>query len=105
MTEIINPADFQKCVTIKTPGYSVMYALTNDNNLTYGDIISGLLHDALYIIKGDTSHCAENIFISHNDKIQYDLANKVIFKENKATVDITFDNNVCNYDYKSCVEM
>ena len=63
MTEIINPADFQKCVTIKTPGYSVMYALTNDNNLTYGDIISGLLHDALYIIKGDTRHCAENIFI------------------------------------------
>lgn len=102
MVDVLNPADFKYCVSIKTPANSTMYALTNDDNITYGDVLTSILHEANYkIIQGDINDRTEHLFLKHNGKPRYDLYQKVIFKNYIACVEMIFDSRAKNHNYES----
>ena len=98
MTSVINPADFKYCITIDTPSYNKMYALSNDDNLTYGDVLTGILHELNYtIIGGESHHKTEHMFLQNNGIDQMDLSKKVDFDDNKTNMSIIFDRRALNH--------
>lgn len=107
MTQDINPSDFKYCITIVTPTDNRLYALTNDCDVTYGDVITGLLHNANYKIRqGEFKiHRLSHIFLRpinsiirpKESDIVYDLSKQVEFKNNNAILKIEFDTRAHNH--------
>lgn len=100
MADVINPRNFDNVISINTISGNIMYALTNDNNITYGDVVTNILHQVKYkVLIGDYYQKTENLFLRdlETNKIHFDLTRKVNLKNNKAHLAIHFEPNVFNY--------
>lgn len=100
MADVLNPADFKKCVTINTFGGNKLNALTNDDNITYGDVLKGILEEFKY---NCSLYYPQHIFLTSDDNdkdinIVYDLNRPVKFVDGKAYLHMRHDNSVVNHN-------
>lgn len=91
-----DPSKFKNCITIKT-FTKTLYALTNDTNITYGDVLTTLFHDFKYRLD-DCSYKNYNIYFEHNGVPQYVLTEKVTFNEGKAELKMAWADDYFNYE-------
>ena len=93
--QIANPANFEKCITIETFN-KTLYALTNDPQITYGDVLTTLFHDIKYRLES-SSYQNYNIYFIQNNIPQYILSKPVIFTDNQAVLKMCFKGNYFNF--------
>lgn len=96
MTALANPANFQKCISIETMTHKKLYALTNDENITYGDVLTTLFHDIKYRLEG-CSYANYNLYFEQDGVPQFVLSKPVNFTYNKAELVMKWRNNYYNY--------
>ena len=83
MTTTLNPSDYQYCVTIKPVSAPLIYGLTNNSKITYGDLMKTLMNDVHYRV-AQSVWLHHNICFVHNDTPIYKLDDYVRFEDNKA---------------------
>jgi hypothetical protein len=104
MAQTVNPADFKNCISVCTISGKIMYALTNDDNITYGDILTNILHQVTYrVVVGDYYHKTEHLFLKDRKTKQthYDLTETISLEKNSAHLYMTFEPCVYNYNPSS----
>lgn len=96
MVDVLNPSNFQNLITITTLSYNKLYALTDQDEVTYRDILTGLRDEVKYDITGSSAVLSQ-IAIRHNNMI-VPLDSIIPFQNNRAEISLFeskgFNNNV-----------
>jgi ubiquitin len=95
--DVINPAEFSHCVTIQTICNAKLQALTNDSNITYGDVLSTLFHQEKYRLS-DCSYQNENLYFTQDDEPQFLLNEPIKFTNGKADLKLNWTSNYRNHE-------
>jgi len=104
--DTLNPADFQRTVKITTLEGKTLYGLTNDENITYGDVMATMLHDVKYRLEGARSRNF-NLHFTQNNVPKYVQSDKVEFDdEGVANINISSNRKYINYntDYSNIIK-
>lgn len=96
-TTVVNPADFKFCVNIKTLCGTQLKGLTNDENITYGDVLSTLFHQEKYRLD-ECSYRNEHIYVVHDDMPQFILTEPIKFENNQANINLKWHGNFINHE-------
>lgn len=104
MTAVANPADFKYCIDITTFGGKQCFALTNDTNITYGDVMATLLHEIKYKLTGSSTQNF-NLYFSHDEKPIFTMTDKIKFKDNQAKLRVSGNKKFRNYESVPSIEL
>lgn len=97
MVDVINPNEFKNCISIHSfNNNNIMHGLTNNTNITYGDVLTKILYEVKY---RSSTHNPTHIFLKDDiGNIEYNLNKKIEFVDNKTELYLAYNNDFNNYD-------
>lgn len=97
MVDVLSPSNFQNLISIQTLSNDKIYALTDQNDVTYKDVLTGLKDEVKYRVENN-ANIMSKINIRHDDKNVMDLNTIIPFKDNRANISLyqspDFNNKV-----------
>lgn len=87
--EPVNPSDYKYCIKIITPAGVSLYGLTNDDNITYGDVMTTLLHDFKFHYEPSPNH---SLYFKHRGLNILMMRNKIVMEDNRAELRLAYNS-------------
>jgi ubiquitin-large subunit ribosomal protein L40e len=85
--EPIDPSSYKYCIHIISVQRVSLYGLTNDDNITYGDVMTTLLHEVKYHSRNMPNH---TLCFVHNQVSKLDMKEKIELIHNTAEIELSY---------------